>query len=112
MNIVKFEEKVIEIIDNSNCFKTCKEHNNCNSPSTGDIECSTSCSYNKYYYSIHTDEIRKLMQFNLYGETSFSFNIAAKTYNELFSLTFKILKSYITGVSKTKEETSEEGKGE
>lgn len=36
----------------------------------------------------------------------------ADTYDELFSLTFKILKSYITGVSKTKEETSEEGKGE
>ena len=112
MNIVKFEEKVIEIINNSNFFKTCKEHNNHNSPSTDGTECSTSCSYGKYYYSIYTDEIRKLMQFNLYGETSFSFSVAAKTYNELLSVTLKILKSYITGVSKTKEETSEEGKGE
>ena len=112
MNIVKFEEKVIEIIDNSNFFKTCKEHNNYNSPSTDSTECSTYCSYNKYYYSIHTDEIRKLMQFSLYGETPFNFNVSADTYDELFSLTFKILKSYITGVSKTKEETSEEGKGE
>ncbi len=112
MNIVKFEEKVIEIIDNSNCFKTCKEHNNYNSPSTGGIECSTIYSHDRYNYRIHADGIRKFMEFNLYGETYFSFNVAAKTYNELFSLTFKILKSYITGVSKTKEETSEEGKGE
>ena len=104
MNITKFEEKVIEIIDNSNFFKTCKEHNNCKSPSID--------GYDKYYYSIHTDEIRKLMQFSLYGETPFNFNVSADTYGELFSLTFKILKSYITGVSKTKEETSEEGKGE
>ena len=112
MNIVKFEEKVIEITDNSNFFKTCKEHNNCNSLSTDGTECSTSCSYDKYYYSIHTDKIRKLMQFTLHGETPFSFNVSANTYDELFSLTLKILKSYITGVSKTKEETSEEGKGE
>ena len=112
MNIVKFEEKVIEIINNSNFFKTCKEHNNYYSPSTDSTECSTSCSYDKYYYSIHTDEICKLMQFSLYGETPFSFNISTDTYDELFSLTFKILKSYITSVSKTKEETSEEGKGE
>lgn len=112
MNITKFEEKVIEIIDNSNFFKTCKEHNNYNSPSIDGTECSTSCSYDKYCYSIHTDEIRKLMQFNLYGETPFNFSVSADTYDELFSLTFKILKSYITGVSKTKEETSEEGKGE
>ena len=112
MNITKFEEKVIEIIDNSNFFKICKEHNNCNSPSIDGTECSTSCSYDKYYYSIHTDEIRKLMQFSLYGETTFNFSVSADTYDELFSLTFKILKSYITSVSKTKEETSEEGKGE
>lgn len=112
MNITKFEEKVIEIIDNSNFFKTCKEHNNCNSPSTDGTECSTSCSYDKYYYSIHTNKIRKLMKFNIYGEIPFSFRVSADTYDELFSLTFKILKSYITGVSKTKEETSEEGKGE
>ena len=108
MNIVKFEEKVIEIIDNSNFFKTCKEHNNCNSPSTDGIV----CSHDRYNYSIHTNEIRKFMQFSLYGETPFNFNVSANTYNELFSLTFKILKSYITDVSKTKEETSEEGKGE
>ena len=112
MNIVKFEEKVIEIIDNSNFFKTCKEHNNCNSPSIDDTECSTSYSYDKYYYSIHTVEIRKCMQFSLYGETPFNFSVSADTYDELFSLTFKILKTYITSVSKTKEETSEEGKGE
>ena len=112
MNIVKFEEKVIEIINNSNFFKTCKEHNNCNSPSTGGIECSTLCSHDRYNYSIHADEIRKLMQFSLHGETTFNFNVSADTYDELFSLTFKILKSYITSVSKTKEETSEEGKGE
>lgn len=112
MNIVKFEEKVIEIIDNSNCFKTCKEHNSCNSPSTGDIELSTLCSHNRYSYSIHADETRKLMQFNLYGETSFNFGVAAKTYNELLSVALKILKSYVTSVNKPKEETSEEGKGE
>ena len=112
MNITKFEEKVIEIIDNSNFFKICKEHNNYNSPSTDSTECSTSCSYSKYHYSIHADEIRKLMQFNLYGETSFSFSVAAKTYNELLSVTLKILKSYVTNVNKSKEETSEEGKGE
>ena len=52
------------------------------------------------------------MQFSLYGETPFNFSVSADTYDELFSLTFKILKSYITSVSKTKEETSEEGKGE
>ena len=85
MNIVKFEEKVIEIIDNSNFFKTCKEHNNYNSPSTDSTE---------------------------YGETPFNFNVSADTYDELFSLAFKIFKPYITDVSKTKEETSEEGKGE
>ena len=112
MNIVKFEEKVIEIIDNSNFFKTCKEHNNCNSPSIDGTECSTPCSYDKYYYSIYTDKIRKVMQFSLYGETPFNFSVSADTYDELFSLTFKILKLYITSVSKTKEETSEEGKGE
>ena len=112
MNIVKFEEKVIEIIDNSNCFKTCKEHNNCNSPSTGGIECSTLCSHDRYNYSIHADEIHKLMQFNLYGETSFNFSVSAKTYDELFSTTLKVLKCYITSVNKSKEETSEEGKGE
>ena len=112
MNITKFEEKVIEIIDNSNFFKICKEHNNCNSPSIDGTECSTSCSYDKYYYSVHTYEIRKLMQFSLHGETPFNFSVYADTYDELFSLTFKILKSYITSVSKTKEETSEEGKGE
>ena len=112
MNITKFEEKVIEIIDNSNLFKICKEHNNCNSPSIDGTECSTSCSYSKYHYSIHADEIRKLMQFSLHGETPFNFSVSADTYDELFSLTFKILKSYITSVSKTKEETSEEGKGE
>ena len=112
MNIVKFEEKVIEIIDNSNFFKTCKEHNNCNSPSIDGTECSTSCSYDKYYYSIHTDEIRKIMQFNLYGEPSFNFSVSAKTYDELFSTALKVLKCYITSVNKSKEETSEEGKGE
>ena len=112
MNITKFEEKVIEITNNSNFFKTCKEHNNYNSPFTDGTECSTSCSYDKYYYSIHTDKIRKLMQFTLHGETTFSFNVSANTYDELFSLTLKILKLYITSVSKTKEETSEEGKGE
>ena len=112
MNIVKFEEKVIEIINNSNFFKAYKEHNNCNSPSTGGIECSTLCSHDRYNYSIHADEIRKIMQFNLYGETSFSFNVTAKTYNELLSVTLKILKSYVTSVNKPKEETSEEGKGE
>lgn len=112
MNITKFEEKVIEIIDNSNFFKICKEHNSCNSPSIDGTECSTSCSYNKYYYSIHTDEIRKLMHFNLNGETSFNFSVPAKTYDELFSTTLKVLKCYITSVNKSKEETSEEGKGE
>ena len=112
MNIVKFEEKVIEIIDNSNFFKAYKEHNSCNSPSTGGIECSTLCSHDRYNYSIHADEIRKIMQFNLYGETSFSFNVTAKTYNELLSVTLKILKSCIAGISKTKEKTLEEGKGE
>ena len=112
MNIVKFEEKVIEIINNSNFFKTCKEHNNCNSPFIDSAECNTPCSHDRYYYSIHTDEIRKFMQFNLYGETSFSFGVAAKTYNELLSVALKILKSYVTSVNKPKEETSEEGKGE
>ena len=112
MNIVKFEEKVIEIIDNSNFFKICKEHNSCNSPSIDDTECSTPCSHNRYYYSIHTDKIRKLLHFDLHGETPFNFSVSADTYDELFSLTLRILKSYITGVSKTKEETSEEGKGE
>lgn len=112
MNITKFEEKVIEIIDNSNFFKTCKEHNNCNSPSIDGIECSTPCSCSRYYYSIHTDEIRKFMQFNLYDETSFNFSVPAKTYDELFSIALKVLKCYITSVSKSKEETSEEGKGE
>ena len=112
MNIVKFEEKVIEIIDNNNFFKTCKEHNNHNSPSTNGTECSTSCSYDRYYYSIHTDEIRKFMHFNLYCETSFNFSVPAKTYDELFSTTLKVLKCYITSVNKSKEETSEEGKGE
>ena len=112
MNIVKFEEKVIEIIDNNNFFKTCKEHNNYNSSSTDSAECSTSCSYSKYHYSIHADEIRKFMQFSLHGETPFNFNVSADTYDELFSLTFKILKSYVTSVGKSKEETSEEGKGE
>lgn len=112
MNITKFEEKVIEIIDNSNFFKTCKKHNNCNSPFTDGTECSTSCSYDKYYYSIHTDEIRKLMQFSLHGETPFNFNVSAGTYDELFSITLKVLKCYITSVNKPKEEISEEGKGE
>ena len=93
MNITKFEEKVVEIIENSNLFKDYKK-----------------CS--RYYYYLHVDETRKTMQFILDCETSFNFNVAAKTYNELFGVTLKILKSYTTGVSKTKEETLEEGKGE
>ena len=93
MDITKFEEKVVEIIENSNLFKGYKK-----------------CS--RYYYYLHVNEIHKTMEFNLDCETPFNFSVSADTYNELFSLTFKILKSYITGVSKTKEETSEEGKGE
>ena len=93
MNIIKFEEKVVETIENSNLFKDYKK-----------------CS--RYYYYLHANEIRKTMEFNLNCETPFKFIVSADTYNEIFSLTFKILKSYITGVSKTKEETSEEGKGE
>ena len=93
MDITKFEEKVVEIIENSNLFKNYKK-----------------CS--KYYYYLHANEIHKAMEFNLDCETPFKFSVSADTYNELFSLTFKILKSYITSVSKTKEETSEEGKGE
>ena len=112
MNIVKFEEKVIEIINNSNFFKICKEHNNYNSSFIDSAECSTPCSHDRYYYSIHTDEIRKFMQFKLNCESSFDFSVTADTYNELFNITFKVLKSYITSVNKPKEETSEEGKGE
>ena len=41
-----------------------------------------------------------------------NFSVSAKTNDELFSTTLKVLKCYITSVSKTKEETSEEGKGE
>lgn len=93
MNITKFEEKVVEIIENSNLFKDYKK-----------------CS--RYYYYLHANEIHKTMEFNLNCKTPFKFIVSADTYNELFSLTFKILKSYITGASKTKEETSEEGKGE
>ena len=93
MNIVKFEEKVVETIENSNLFKDYKK-----------------CS--RYYYYLHANEIHKVMEFNLDCETPFNFNVSAGTYDKLFSLTLKILKSYITGVSKTKEETSEEGKGE
>ena len=93
MDITKFEEKVVEIIENSNLFKDYKK-----------------CS--RYYYYLNVDETRKTMQFNLACETQFNFSVSADTYDELFSLTFKILKSYIAGVSKTKEETSEEGKGE
>ena len=93
MDITKFEEKVVEIIENSNLFK---DYKNCS----------------RYYYSLHANETCKNMKFILDCETPFNFKVSADTYNELFSLTFKILKSYITGVSKTKEETSEEGKGE
>lgn len=112
MNITKFEEKVIETINNSNFFKTCKEHNNYNSPFIDSAECDTPCNHDRYHYSMHADEIHKSMRFNLYDETSFNFNVSAKTYDELFSITLKVLKCYITSVSKTKEETSEEGKGE
>lgn len=112
MNITKFEEKVIEIINNSNFFKTCKEYNNCTSPFIDSAECNTPCSHDRYHYSILTDEIRKSMHFNLYGETSFNFSVSAKTYDELLSITLKVLKCYITSVDKPKEEISEEGKGE
>ena len=93
MNIIKFEEKVVETIENSNLFKDYKK-----------------CS--RYYYYLHANEIHKVMEFNLDCETPFKFSVSADTYDELFSLTLKILKAYTTGVSKTKEETSEEGKGE
>ena len=111
MNIVKFEEKVVETIENSNLFKDYKKYNSQDS-SPIDIGYSTSYSRNKYHYYVQVDETHKVMQFSLNCESSFSFGVTADTYNELFSLTLKILKSYITGVSKTKEETSEEGKGE
>lgn len=101
MNITKFEEKVIEIVDNSNLFEYYKKRN-CNPP------------YNRsrYCYYLHVNEIHKTIEFNLDCETPFNFSVSADTYDELFSRTFKVLKSYITSGSKTKEETSEEGKGE
>ena len=111
MDITKFEEKVVEIIENSDLFKDYKK---CNSQDSSpiDIDYSTSCSRNRYHYYIQVDETHKVMQFSLNCESSFSFGVTADTYNELFNITFRVLKSYITGVSKTKEETSEEGKGE
>ena len=111
MNIIKFEEKVAEIIENNNLFKDYKKYNSQDS-SPIDTNYSTSYSRNRYYYYLHVNEIHKTMEFNLNCDTPFKFSVSADTYNELFSLTFKILKSYITDVSKTKEETSEEGKGE
>lgn len=111
MNITKFEEKVVEIIENSNLFKDYKKCSSKN-PLTRDADCNTPYNRSRYYYYLHVNEIHKTMEFNLDCETPFNFSVSADTYNELFSLTFKILKSYITGVSKTKEETSEEGKGE
>ena len=111
MNITKFEEKVVEIIENSNLFKDYKKCSSKN-PLTRDADCNTPYNRSRYYYYLHTDEIRKFMQFSLYGETPFNFNVSAKTYDELFSTTLKVLKCYITSVNKSKEETSEEGKGE
>ena len=111
MNITKFEEKVVEIIENSNLFKDYKKCSNKN-PLTRDADCNTPYNRSSYYYYLHVNEIHKTMEFNLDCETPFNFSVSADTYDELFSLTFKILKSYITSVSKTKEETSEEGKGE
>lgn len=111
MNIVKFEEKVVEIIENSNFFKG---HKKCNSQdfSPIGIDCSTPCSRSRYSYYIHVDETHKVMQFDLKCESSFNFRVTADTYNELFNITFKVLKSYITSVNKSKVKTSEEGKGE
>ena len=112
MNIVKFEEKIAEIVENSNLFKDYKKCSN-QSPSTMDADCTI--PYNRsrcYYYYLHADKTRKAMQFNVDCETPFNFSVSTDTYDELFSLTLKILKSYTTGVNKTKEETSEEGKGE
>ena len=111
MNIVKFEEKVIEIINNSNFFKDYKKRSSKN-PFTRDADCNPPYNRSRYCYYLHVNEIHKTMEFNLDCETPFNFSISADTYDELFSRTFKILKSYITSVSKTKEETSEEGKGE
>ena len=111
MNITKFEEKVVEIIENSNLFNYYKKRSSKN-PLTRDADCNPPYNRSRYYYYLHVNEIHKTMEFNLDCETPFNFSVSADTYDELFSLTFKILKSYITGVSKTKEETSEEGKGE
>ena len=111
MNIVKFEEKVVEIIENGDLFKDYKKCNSQDSSPIG-IDCSTSLSRNRYHYYVQVDETHKVMQFSLYCESSFSFGVTANTYDELFNITFRVLKSYITGVSKIKEETSEEGKGE
>ena len=111
MNIIKFEEKVVEIIENSNLFKDYKKYNSQDS-SPAYVDCNASCSRSRYYYYLHVDETHKVMQFDLKCESSFNFRVTADTYNELFNITFKVLKSYITSVSKTKEETSEEGKGE
>lgn len=111
MNTAKFEEKVVEIIENSNLFKDYKKCSSKNT-STMDTDCNTPCNCSRYYYYLHVDETCKTMQFNLNCETPFDFSVSADTYNELFNIAFKVLKSYITSVNKSKEETSEEGKGE
>ena len=82
MNITKFEEKVVEIIENSNLFKDYKKSS-------------------RYHYYLHANEIRKTMEFNLDCKTTFKFIVFADTYNELFNITFKVLKSYITSVNKS-----------
>ena len=111
MNITKFEEKVVEIIENSNLFKDYKKYNSQDS-SPVYVDCNDSCSRGRYHYYVQVDETHKVMQFSLNCESSFSFSVTADTYNELFNIAFKVLKSYITSVNKSKEETSEEGKGE
>ena len=111
MNIVKFEEKIAEIVENSNLFKDYKKCSN-QSPSTMDADCTIPYNHSSRFYYLQVDETRKIMQFNLNCEPPFNFSVSADTYDELFSLALKILKSYTTGVNKTKEETSEEGKGE
>ena len=111
MNIVKFEEKVIEIINNSNFFKDYKKRSSKN-PFTRDADCNPPYNRSRYCYCLHVNEIHKTMEFNLDCETTFNFSVSADTYDELFSRTFKILKSYTTSANKLKVKTSEEGKGE
>ena len=90
MNIVKFEEKAIEFINENGIYVPDIDNENGKSVFT---------------IHVHSQHKEKEVDFYLSGKNNFHFDVKAETFDELFDKAFRILKSY--GPKATRERNKE-----